>query len=84
MANLGDEVRCKVTGFKGIVTSTSQCLTGCDRAGVRAPMTKEGKMGEEYWFDIPCLEVLKKGKVKLDNVQQKNKPGGPPSQIQRP
>jgi len=78
---LGDEVICKVSGFKGIVTSHSKCLTGCDRMGVRAPMTKDGKMGEEYWIDQAALTVVKKGKVKPSDVQDQTQPkrGGPPT-----
>jgi hypothetical protein len=77
---LGDEVKCKVTGWQGVVTSLAKCLTGCDRAAVRAPITKDGKMGEEYWLDVPALTIIKKAKLKPESVQAKDitKKGGPP------
>lgn len=78
---LGDEVKCKITEFKGVVTALSQCLTGCDRAGVRGPLTSDGKLGEEYWFDIPALKIIGKNKIKLESVQSKTKKGGPPTQV---
>lgn len=76
---LGDEAKCKITGFKGIVTAHSKCLTGCDRVTIRASMQKDGKMGEEYWFDIDAVEVVKREKVKISSVQSKEtgKQGGP-------
>lgn len=66
--DLGDEVECKITGFRGIVRSLTVCLTGCDVAGVQGPMVL-GKLGESYNFDIPALKVIKKGKVKPSEVQ---------------
>lgn len=81
MIKLGDEVQCRITGFKGIAVSHATCLTGCDRIAVKAPMQKDGKMGEEFWFDLDCLEVLKAGKVKPASVQSPDpaKKGGPPT-----
>ncbi len=81
---LGDEVQEIVTGFRGIITSIAQCLTGCDRITIRGPMTKDGKIGDEYWFDITSVKIIKKGKVKPASVQSaaeepQRKVGGPPS-----
>jgi len=82
---LGDEVIERVTGFKGIITSYAKCLTGCDRITVRAPLKKDGTLGDEYWFDIYAVKVLKKHKVKPESVQapvadnkEPVKTGGPP------
>lgn len=81
MVELGDEVKCMITGYQGIVTSHAKCLTGCDRITVRGPMKKEGTMGEEYWFDIESVEIVKKHKVRAASVQsqQAGKKGGPPT-----
>lgn len=84
MVELGDEVKCKITGFRGIVTGIAKCLTGCDRIDVRAPMKKDGKMGEGYWFDFHAVEIIKKQKVKAQSVQEpaaknETRKGGPPS-----
>ena len=71
--NLGDEVKCKVTGFRGVVTSKTVYLNGCKQAGVQAPLGKDGKWGENYSIDESQLELIKAKKV---DVEQK-KVGGP-------
>lgn len=81
---LGDEVVCLVTGFKGIVTSTAQCLTGCDRVVVQPPVGKDGKHADSLWVDVNAVKIVKKGKVKPTMVQAPidepaRKVGGPPS-----
>lgn len=79
-AELGDEAKCKVTGFRGIITSTAQCLTGCDRVSIQAPMKKDGTYGENYWVDVAAVEIIKKAKVKPKEVREdgpKAKAGGP-------
>ena len=88
--NLGDEVKCKVTGYQGVVTSIAKCLTGCDRATVQPPVNKEGKFPDGMWFDLAALKLIKKGKVKPESVQERPtkekphaKPGGPPTRAVR-
>lgn len=79
---LGDEVECLITGYRGIVTSTAQCLTGCDRVVVAPPVGKDGKLADSTWFDATAVKIIKKGKVKPASVQAKEvdgKRGGPPS-----
>lgn len=78
-AELGDRVKCAVTGFKGIVTTVSKHLWGCDRIGVTPEeLDKEGKPGEAYWADIDAVEILKKGIVKgHTEVPPEVKRGGP-------
>lgn len=81
---LGDRVECKISGFVGIVTAIAQCLTGCDRAEVSAPMKKTGEKGDSYFFDVAALKVIKKQVVKPSHVQepeekQGRKVGGPPT-----
>lgn len=80
-AELGDEVECKVTGFKGIVTGVSQWLTGCDKVSVQAPIQKDGKYGESFWIDKAAVTILKRGKVKSNQVQEEVKKGGPAIRI---
>lgn len=61
-----------------------KCLTGCDRADVRAPLKKDGTMGDGYMIDVHALNILKKRKVVPNDVQEpQEKPnrrvGGPPT-----
>ena len=76
---LGDEVRDVIGGLQGIVTSHAKCLTGCDRVTVRGKVGKDGKLGEEYWFDIDAVKIITKQKIKPVSVQSVEKPGGPPT-----
>jgi MinD superfamily P-loop ATPase len=76
-ADLGDAVVDTVSGFKGIVTSVTQYLHGCEQCGVQAPMLKDGKIGEVYSFDRPRLKVVTKGKIKVGSRET----GGPSRQL---
>ena len=60
---LGDEVRHKHSGFKGIATSRTTYLSGCDRVNVTPKVKKDGIMCDTVSFDEPELEVTKKMKV---------------------
>lgn len=70
VVELGDQVKCKVTGFSGIVTSYAKCLTGCDRVTVQPPIGKDGKHPDAMWIDAAAVEVVKKHKVKPEQVQE--------------
>lgn len=61
---LGDKVKCKITGASGIVVAVSQHLYGCDRVGIQPPADKDQKLPESIWGDIDSFEVIKKGVVK--------------------
>ena len=87
---LGDEVKCKITGFRGIVTSYAKCLTGCDRITVQPPVKKDGKHPDSLWFDMAAVKIIKKGKVKASSVQEQVAPfgevqkrGGGPTKVAR-
>lgn len=76
---LGDEVKCKITGYRGIVTSIAKCITGCDRATVQPPVNKKGEIPTSHWLDLDALEILHKVKVPPQEVTNAKKPGGPPT-----
>lgn len=93
--NLGDEVKDKVTGFKGIVTSITLFLNGCTRCGVQPKMGKDGKVPDGLSFDEPQLEVVKRKAVASENqnlldeaANPRAKTGGPmgraPTQARTP
>jgi len=82
---LGDEVECKITGFKGVINGQSQWLTGCDKVSVQSPLQQDGKYGESLWLDAAAVKIIKKGKVKPEHVQESGpKVGGPAIRISRP
>ena len=71
---LGDKVRDRVTGFKGIAVGKTTWLTGCDRITVQPEgVTKEGKLFETFSFDVDTLEVVGTRKIK----EGQRRTGGP-------
>lgn len=59
MVNLGDEVVCTITGFKGVVTSITEFINGCRRCGVQPKVGKDGKHPDAMCIDEPNLKVTK-------------------------
>ena len=54
---LGKKVTDKVTGFSGVVTTISFDLYGCIQAVVNPGMDRDGKLGDQGWFDVSRLTV---------------------------
>ena len=84
--NLGDEVECIASGFRGIALSRHEYLNGCIRFEVQ-PKCKKGETNKHldaYYFDQQQLKVVKKDKlgVKHEYVEQPKAGGNrdnPPS-----
>ncbi len=75
---LGDIVKDKVTGFKGVVVGVTNWLYGCARAIVQPEgVNKDGKTYDNQSFDVPQLEVVKKAKVIVAPIPKNEKTGGP-------
>lgn len=82
---MGDRVRCKISGFEGVVTGWSKYISGCDRAHV-APqdVDKEGGPGKAWMIDVPMLELLEKGVLPVTpETAPQSQRGGPPTQVER-
>lgn len=65
----GDSVTCRITGFKGIVTSITEFLGGCSRVGVKSQELHEGKPIPTQIFDLADLTVDKKHVVAAEEVK---------------
>jgi hypothetical protein len=76
MIQLGDRVRDKITGFKGIAVGRTEWLHGCTRIIIEPEELKDGKTIENQWFDDKRVEVLDKG-VHSVTIQSNEKTGGP-------
>lgn len=64
LAQIGDQVRDKVTGFSGIVVARTEWLNGCIRLTVQPEkLTKDKGVAPTETFDIEQLLVTKAGKV---------------------
>lgn len=57
---LGFRAKDKVTGFKGVITSVSFDLYGCIQAVLNPGLDKDGKFGDQAWFDIARLQIENK------------------------
>ncbi len=69
---LGDKVRCKITGFVGVATSRTEFLNGCVQYGVTGKVGKDNKLlvENEASIDEDSLEVIKpkeKKKIKKES-----------------
>ena len=76
---LGQIVKDKVSGFKGVAVAEHIYLQGCSRFTVQPEVDKEGKLPDTQTFDEPQLEVVSDGllkKAKTDN-------GGPMPYVDR-
>lgn len=70
----GDEVKDKITGFKGVVVAIHTFMYGCTRISIQPPMQK-GKLEDAKSFDEPQLIIVKKTKVR--SKASDRTPGGP-------
>ena len=63
---LGDKVRCKITGFTGIVIARTEFINGCIQFNVLPKGEKNNKMPEDMQIDQQSLEVIPKKKIKIE------------------
>lgn len=56
--NLGEEVKDKITGFKGIVICQSKWINGCNTYGAKSQELKDGLPQDTQYFDEPQLISL--------------------------
>lgn len=75
---LGCEVEAKVTRLRGVVTSRSECLYGCNRYYIQPPADKDMKIPEGWWVDEDDIVVVGQG---VNVARGENPPGGPMSKI---
>jgi hypothetical protein len=74
---LGSEAESNISGFKGVITSRSEHLNGCNRYWVSPKVTKDGKLPDGYWFDEGELIIIKAPVLKQQNQDR----GGFPSSL---
>lgn len=58
MVRLGSKVRDTLTGFSGVATARTVYLYGCVRITITPTDLRDGKPGEDHWFDEQRVEVL--------------------------
>lgn len=57
---LGSEVKCTITGYKGVVIGRTQWLHGCNTYQVKSHDLKDGKPLDSVPFDEAALELVEK------------------------
>ena len=77
MAELGDQVKDRVTGLKGIAVAVTTWISGCNRITIQPPVDKDGKPPENYTVDEDMIEVIKKNKLGKVKKKKKKELGGP-------
>ncbi len=71
---LGQEVRCKITGFRGIAVARTEFINGCVQYNVAPKWDKSKNLIEqEVSIDESSLELIEKPKKKI----KKDENGGP-------
>jgi len=75
LPTLGDRVKCRVTGFTGIVTAHSRYISGCDRLWVDPPVDDNNKQHAGIWIDIDMLEIIDPTVIEPIRYEAK-RPGG--------
>lgn len=67
MIELGDEVKHKHTGVRGIAVSRTTYISGCDRIAIQPKVKKDGTLPDPCSVDEPEIEIIKRKKVKNGN-----------------
>lgn len=73
---LGQEVKDRISGFKGIAVARTTYLQGCDRIAVQPSVNKAGEMPDIKVFDEPDLLFAAEG-VSAVVERPKSTTGGP-------
>lgn len=61
--NLGDRVKERISGMKGIVIGKTEWLYGCLRLTIQPEDSKDGKPVESFCVDEPQCELVKVGVI---------------------
>ena len=79
VVHLGDAVRDRVTGLKGVVIGVAEYLYGCRRLIVQPAVDKDGKYVDAVYVDEPQVVVVGscRDAVKPKAKQLKKHPAGP-------
>ena len=64
MINLGDKVKCKLTGFTGVAVAKTEFINGCIQYTVVGQAGKDNKYPEEISIDEDSLEVIEKKRAR--------------------
>mgnify|MGYP000099996995 CR=1 FL=1 len=69
--NFGDTLKCKHTGFTGVVLARSEFYNGCKQYDLQPKIGEDGKMPEAQGIDEQSLELVSKLKKEKKENQSK-------------
>lgn len=72
--SLGIKVKDRITGFKGVLVSRCDHITGCNTYGVLAE-AKDDASKDARWFDELRLDVISRSPIVLDIDRASQKTG---------
>ncbi len=72
--DLGKQVESRVTKLKGVITSRSECLYGCNRYFIQPEAGSDGKVPDGWWVDEDDINVIGEGVTRKPKIT-----GGPMS-----
>ena len=75
---LGDRARDRVTGLVGIVTATTQWISGCNRVLIQPEQLHDGKPIEGTWVDDDMAELVDEAAITPTTQQALKTPAGGP------
>ncbi len=67
---LGDKVKCKYTGFKGVTVAKTEFINGCVQFSVVPKWDGKSVTMEEMGVDESSLKIIKKGKRKVEEEEE--------------
>lgn len=54
---MGEPVKDKLTGFKGVISGFTTYITGCDQYLVQPAMKEDGTLADAKWTDVARLQA---------------------------
>lgn len=78
--SLGSEAESKVTKLRGILTSRSENLYGCNRYYIQPSANAEGKIPDGWWVDEDDITIVGRGLATAIKKPRRTD-GGPMSKV---
>ncbi len=61
---LGDNIKCRITGFKGVFIGITQWFNDCTRIGIQSKDLHDKKPIDTQWFDVDDIVLISKSNLR--------------------
>lgn len=68
--DIGSTLKCKITGFEGILSARTQWLANCNTYTLKPKSLKDGKLQDAKNFDEPMLDLEKENPYDLPDFEE--------------